>query len=66
MAVFCLECWNRINEIEDSAKKYIISKDLDLCEGCGELKHIVVARRKFYYLYKLGRSLMSPFLPPTP
>ena len=33
MAEFCLECWNRMNEINDSPKKYVLSKELELCEG---------------------------------
>ncbi len=51
MAEFCLACLNKINGTEDSAKKYIASKDLDLCEGCGKWWHVVVAERKAYYWY---------------
>ena len=53
MAEFCLECWNKINETNDSESKYVISKDLDLCEECGEWKNVIVAERKNYYLGKL-------------
>lgn len=60
MAEFCLECWNRINETQDSPKKYIISKELDLCEGCGEWKQVVIAERKYYYLHKI-RYFILPF-----
>lgn len=49
MAEFCLWCWNRINGTEDNERKYILSKDLDLCEDCGEWKHVIVAERRFYY-----------------
>lgn len=42
MAEFCLECWNWLNRRNDPEKDYIISKDLDLCEGCGEWKHVIV------------------------
>ena len=49
MAEFCLECWNRINETNDDESKFFISKDLDLCEGCGEWKHVVEIDRKSYY-----------------
>lgn len=62
MAMFCLECWNRINETEDSSQKYIISKELDLCEGCGELKQVIIAKRKFYYLNRLLARLLMPYL----
>lgn len=60
MADFCLECWNKINESADSPKKYIFSKDLGLCEGCGEWKSVIIAERKDYYLYKL-RYIIFPF-----
>ena len=53
MAEFCLDCWNKINESNDSEKKYIISKDLDLCEGCGEWKPVIIMERRAYYAHKL-------------
>ena len=59
MAEFCLDCWNKINGTNDSAKKYIISKDLDLCEGCGEWKRVIVAEKKYHYLYKF-RFIIIP------
>jgi len=52
MAEFCLDCWNKINETDDDEREYILSEDLDLCEGCGEWKHVIVAKRKSYYDYK--------------
>lgn len=60
MAEFCLECLNKINETNDKASKYIISKDLDLCEGCGQWKNVVVMERKYYYLYKF-RFFVFPY-----
>ena len=48
MAEFCLECWNKINGTEGNERKYIISKDLDLCEGCGELKPVIIMELKEY------------------
>ena len=60
MAEFCLECWNRINETQDDEKKYIISKDFGLCEGCGEWKPVIIAERRSYYRYKL-RYFTLPF-----
>ena len=52
MAEFCLACWNKINGTNDSESRYIISKDLDLCEGCGEWKRVIVMERKAYYTYQ--------------
>lgn len=61
MAEFCLECWNRINETNDDEGKYILSKDLTLCEECGEWKNVIVAERKGYYWRKIKR-LIFPLL----
>ncbi len=60
LAEICLDCLNKINGTNDSAKKYIISKDCDLCEECGEWKRVVVVERKYYYLYKF-RIIIIPF-----
>ncbi len=60
MAEFCLDCWNRMNGTNYDKRKYVISKDLDLCEGCASLKHVIVAERRDYYKYKL-RYLILPF-----
>ena len=54
MAEFCLECWNRINGTKDSGRKYMLSKELDLCEGCGEWKPVIIVERKTYYMNKFG------------
>lgn len=50
MAEFCLECWNKINGTNESERKYILSKHLDLCEECGEWKPIVIMERKAFYM----------------
>ena len=50
MAEFCLECWNRINETDTEEKMYIISRDLELCEGCGGWKPVIVRLRTRYII----------------
>ena len=60
MANFCLDCWNKMNGTNDSKRKYIFSKELDLCEGCGEWKQAIIEERWFYYQYKL-RYFLLPF-----
>jgi len=50
MAEFCLDCWNKLMETNDPPEKYIISRDLDLCEGCGEMKPVIIAIRKRYII----------------
>jgi len=61
LAEFCLDCWNRINETNDSEEKYIISKDLDFCDGCCEWKHVIVAERK-HFLRKRILIALNPSL----
>ena len=46
MAEFCPECWNRLNGRKDTEKKYKMSADLDLCEGCGQWKRVIVCERR--------------------
>ena len=53
MAEFCLECLNRINETKEPAIKYIMSEELNLCEGCGQWKRTVSMYRLSYWLWKL-------------
>ena len=60
MAEYCLKCWNELNGTNDNASKYIISKELDFCEGCQEWKNVIIVERKFYYLHKL-RFIIFPF-----
>ncbi|MGN0106305.1 MAG: hypothetical protein ACI4A5_01240 [Hominilimicola sp.] len=42
MAEFCKECFMEICDVDLKKEKIITSKDLDLCETCGEWKHVVV------------------------
>lgn len=58
MAEFCLECWNRINETNDGEERYVISKELDLCEGCGEWKRVIICERRYYNGYTLGAIIL--------
>ncbi len=53
MAEFCLDCWNRLNHSQDTEWDWIISKELDLCEGCGQWKHVLVRPRRHKLLCDL-------------
>ena len=61
MSEFCLDCWNKINETNDGEEKYIISKDFDFCDGCGEWKKVIVAERK-HFLRKRILIALNPSL----
>lgn len=54
MAEFCLDCLNRMSGRNDDESYFVLSKDLELCEGCGQWKKIVITRRQVYYTYKFG------------
>ncbi len=49
MAEFCLECWNHLNNLNLTEKDVVLSKNLDLCEGCEDLKHIIVRYRSNWF-----------------
>jgi len=60
MAEFCPECFRKIHNKEDDKTKYVLSDTLNLCEGCGEYKHVIIMEQKEYYMYNL-RYLILPF-----
>jgi len=45
MAEFCLDCWNKINETQDSKWRYLLSIGKELCEECGEFKRVIITER---------------------
>lgn len=45
MAEFCLECYNRIFGTEYSKFDVELTPTLELCEGCAQMKRVVVWRR---------------------
>lgn len=45
MAEFCLDCWNKINETQDSKWRYLLSIRKELCEECGELRRVIITER---------------------
>ena len=46
VAEFCLDCWNKINHTKLTEEDIIIDDEMDLCEGCGELKYVIIKYRK--------------------
>lgn len=46
MAEFCVKCFNNINDLNIDENEYILSDELNLCEGCGQWKRVVVGIRK--------------------
>lgn len=46
MAEYCFDCWKQLHGRVGKGD-VVLSKELDLCEGCGEWKHVVVSFRNF-------------------
>lgn len=61
MAEFCLNCWNKIMGTKDPPGKYIISRELDLCEGCGEWKPVVIRVKRRYIAAEWFRERIGRF-----
>ncbi len=53
MAEFCLDCWNKLNGTHSTERDYILSDDLDLCEGCGQFRPVIEKARSFKWFYDL-------------
>lgn len=53
MAEFCAKCFDKINGTDSNKRKYILSKNLELCEECGQWAHVVVATHRYCYAPKL-------------
>ena len=53
MAEFCLDCWNKMNGTKDTERDWILSDELDLCEGCGAWKAVIVTQRRHKLFYDL-------------
>lgn len=62
MAEFCLKCWNALNETNEPADRFIISKELDFCEGCGTWTHVIIRQRLSYTFQNYLTELRSRFI----
>lgn len=57
MAEFCLECFKKINGPEYEKRKYVLTKELNFCEECGEMKRTVFMERDYYCMRRLNRFI---------
>ena len=48
MVEFCLACWNQLNDRQDGPERYVLSREPDLCEGCGQREPVIVRERLFW------------------
>ncbi len=59
MAEFCWDCWRQINETTESKDRYSMSRELELCEHCGQYKHVVVKERFWSRMQKVLVSIKN-------
>ena len=59
MAEFCLDCWNKLNETADSEAVYILSREAELCEGCGEYKPVILAERLWPQIHRILANIIK-------
>ena len=62
MAEFCPECLRKMEGKKAYKYTYEVSDDLDLCEGCGKYKHVVVMRHKSMFDISDERCLALLFV----
>lgn len=59
MSEICLDCWNKLNETKDPARKYILSWRKELCEDCGQMKRVIIRMRLPYIYLDLAREMIE-------
>ena len=52
MAEFCFDCFKEMMETEDEQWRYILTNELELCEGCGQYKKVVIVERRLSRVQK--------------
>ena len=59
MSEICLDCWNKLNETKDPARKYILTWRKELCEDCGQMKRVIIRMRLPYIYLDLAREMIE-------
>ena len=52
MSEICPSCWKKRTGEKCVRLQYKLSKDLDICEDCGEDKRVIVVSRWAFYRFK--------------
>ena len=47
MAEFCFDCFKEMMETEDEQWRYILTNELELCEGCGNIKRSLLWKEDY-------------------
>ena len=59
MAEFCYKCFCEFWGVYPNESELVFTKELDLCEGCGNYKKTVVAYKKDFFIYRLRRLITA-------
>ena len=52
MAEYCKDCFKKLNPQVD-VHRIVMSREMELCEGCGQLRPCVVRLRKYTWWARL-------------
>jgi hypothetical protein len=52
MAEYCLKCFNKMNNTDYSKRDVILSKDEDICEGCGSWVPVVIRLALGFWFFR--------------
>lgn len=59
MSEICLDCWNKLNETNDPARKYILSWQKEFCDDCGQYKRVIIRMRLHHIYLENIREMME-------
>ncbi len=54
MAEFYLDCWSKLNKTNYTERDYLLSDELDLCEGCAQFKRVIIRERSLLEAFVYG------------
>lgn len=57
MTGLCVDCWNRIHSMDLKEEDVMVCKDL--CNGCGEWRHVVVIHKNTSVIKDYVKNLIT-------
>ncbi len=48
MSEVCFDCFRKYCDSTAKKKNVVISKEMDICEGCGKIKPVVIRYRRYF------------------
>ena len=59
MSEICLDCWNKLNESNDPARKYLLSWRREFCEDCRQMKRVIIRMRLPYIYLEFAQEMIE-------